>query len=68
MDRKDAERQSRQAFIVDSARRLIFERGLEAASMDDIARAAGYTRRTLYAYFRSRDDVCLQVFLAGLRI
>lgn len=34
--------------------------------MDDIAAASDYTRRTLYAYFASRDDICLQVHLEDL--
>jgi AcrR family transcriptional regulator len=34
--------------------------------MEDIARAASYTRRTLYAYFRSRDEILLTLFTRAL--
>lgn len=34
--------------------------------MADIARAANYTRRTLYAYFRSREEIYLLVYLEDL--
>ena len=34
--------------------------------MDAIAAAADYTRRTLYSYFRSRDEILLQVLCEDL--
>jgi AcrR family transcriptional regulator len=34
--------------------------------MEDIARDVDYTRRTLYAYFPSRDEICTQVFIDDL--
>ena len=63
LSRRTAERRARQAFILDAARALFAEKGVENTSMDDIAAAAEYTRRTLYAYFQSRDDICLRVHL-----
>jgi AcrR family transcriptional regulator len=43
--------------ILDGARRVFFERGFEAASMDAITRAAGVSKATIYAYFPSKDDL-----------
>ena len=63
MSRRDAERETRRRFILDAARALFEEKGVENTRMDDIAVAADYTRRTLYAYFKSRDDICLHVHL-----
>jgi len=42
------------AAIIDSAAAILAERG-DAASMDDIASAAGVSRATLYRYFPSRE-------------
>lgn len=67
ISRKRMERQSRRDFVVEAARRLFASRGVEDTSMEDIAAAVGYTRRTLYAYFRSRDEICLAVFTDDLR-
>jgi len=50
-----------------AARDLFFRQGFEESSMEAIARAAGYTRRTLYAHFRSREEICLIVFMEGLK-
>lgn len=61
--RKDSERQTRRQFIVDAARILFSDNGIENTTMEDIAVASGYTRRTLYAYFKSFDEICLMVLL-----
>jgi TetR/AcrR family transcriptional regulator len=66
MSRRDVERETRRGFILDAARRVFAEKGVEEASMDDIAREAEYTRRTLYVYFKSRDDICLSIFLRDM--
>jgi len=66
MSRQLAEREARQRFILDAARALFEQKGVEDASMDDIATAAEYTRRTLYSYFKSRDDIYLRVHMEDL--
>lgn len=65
--RKTAEREAKQQFILDAARSLFAEKGIESSKMDDIAAASQYTRRTLYAYFKSRDEVLLRVHVEDLR-
>ncbi len=36
------------------------ERGFDATSMDDVARAAGVSRRTIYRYFETKDDLVFE--------
>ncbi|MDE1568743.1 TetR/AcrR family transcriptional regulator [Aquabacter sp. P-9] len=43
--------------ILDGARQVFFERGFDAASMGDIARAAGVSKGTLYVYFEDKVDL-----------
>lgn len=43
------------ARILDAGFRLFFRRGFARVSMDDIAAAAGVTKRTLYYHFDSKD-------------
>ncbi|WP_062121315.1 MULTISPECIES: TetR family transcriptional regulator [Sphingobium] len=47
--------------IVDLALRLFLERGFDAVSMTELAQAAGISRRTLFRYFATKDDI---VFLS----
>ncbi|MBN1213106.1 MAG: TetR/AcrR family transcriptional regulator [candidate division Zixibacteria bacterium] len=67
MTRKTMERQTRQQYIIDAARRLLAEKGIEDTSMEDIAAAVEYTRRTLYAYFKSRDEIYLMILVEDLK-
>ncbi|MBU0982447.1 MAG: TetR/AcrR family transcriptional regulator [candidate division Zixibacteria bacterium] len=66
MDRKLMEREARREFVLDAARGLFAEKGVDTTSMDDIAAAVGYTRRTLYSYFKRRDEISLLVFTEDL--
>jgi AcrR family transcriptional regulator len=49
-----AERRER---IVWAAKRVLLEKGLDEASMDDVAAAAGTTKPTVYAHFKSKDEL-----------
>jgi AcrR family transcriptional regulator len=43
--------------IIDGARKVFLERGFDAASMGDIAKAAGVSKGTLYVYFKDKDEL-----------
>ncbi len=43
--------------IVDGAREVFMAKGFDAASMMDIARAAGVSKGTLYVYFEDKDEL-----------
>ena len=43
--------------LVDVARKLFAKQGLENTTMNDIAVASGKGRRTLYTYFKSKEDI-----------
>jgi AcrR family transcriptional regulator len=55
-ERKRAETHSR---IQAEAIRLFLERGFEATTLDDIADAAGVSRRSLFHYFESKEEIVL---------
>jgi AcrR family transcriptional regulator len=52
--RKRAETHAR---IQSEAMRLFFERGFEATTLDEIAAAADVSRRTLFHYFASKEEI-----------
>jgi AcrR family transcriptional regulator len=43
--------------LIDSAARIFARDGFEAARLEDIAAAAGYTRGALYANFKDKEDL-----------
>lgn len=43
--------------LVDVARELFAKKGLDATTMNDIAAASHKGRRTLYTYFRSKEEI-----------
>ena len=52
--------------LVDVARQLFAKQGLENTTMNDIAVASGRGRRTLYTYFRSKEEIYFAVIEAEL--
>lgn len=54
--REQRKAETRQA-ISDVATRLIIERGFEAVSMSEIADAAGVSRKTVFNYFASKEQL-----------
>lgn len=53
----DAPTDKKTAAIVDAARQAFLARGFDAASMDQIALAAGVSKRTVYNRFRSKEEL-----------
>lgn len=43
--------------IAMAAGKLFEEKGTENTSMDDIAKAAGYSKATLYVYFQNKEEI-----------
>lgn len=43
--------------LIDIARLQFAKRGFDGTTMNDIAEASGKGRRTLYTYFKSKDDI-----------
>jgi len=43
--------------IIEGARRVFIEMGFDAASMNDITRAAGVSKGTIYVYFANKEEL-----------
>lgn len=52
--------------LVDVARELFAQKGMEATTMNDIAAASKKGRRTLYTYFRSKEEIYSAVIATEL--
>ena len=52
--------------LVDAARQLFAKKGVDNTTMNDIALASKKGRRTLYTYFKSKEDIYMAVVEADL--
>jgi len=66
-DLRERRRRATQADLVSTALGLFTERGFDVTTMDDIADAAGVSRRTLYRYFPRKDDLVFAAPAGWLR-
>jgi AcrR family transcriptional regulator len=60
--RKERERQRNIFDIIQVTGLLVSERGLNAVSMDEIAKEAGFGKGTLYNYFQNKEDLMSCMF------
>jgi AcrR family transcriptional regulator len=51
----------RRQHLLSVARQVFAERGFTATTMDDVARAAGFTKPILYQYFDSKTDLYREI-------
>lgn len=65
-DRRLEEKDRRRAEILDAAERVAALEGIEAITMDQVARQARISRALLYVYFRDRDDLNMGIGERGL--
>jgi len=67
-ERREREKQQRQQDIIDAAERIFFSKGIQQATMDDVANEAELSKGTLYLYFKSKDELYLAITLRGIQI
>ena len=65
-DRRQEERERRRAEIVDAAEAVGTEVGIDAITMDEVARKARLSRALLYVYFQDRSELLFAVCERGL--
>jgi AcrR family transcriptional regulator len=65
--RREKERLTRRAEILEAAERVFRRKGFSRASMDEVAAEAQFTKRTVYMYFADKEDLLFAVALEGSR-
>lgn len=65
-ERRAWEKDQRRNRIIAIAETVFHRRGYEATTLPVVAAAAGYNRRTLYLYFRDKEELFLAVALRAL--
>ncbi len=54
-------RLSKREILIDASRELFIARGFHAVGVDTILKKSGISKRTLYKYFKSKEDLILAV-------
>jgi AcrR family transcriptional regulator len=67
-ERREREKEQRQNAIIDAAEKVFFSKGVENATMDEVAEQAELSKGTLYLYFENKDDLYHAICLRGLNI
>ncbi|WP_080802758.1 TetR/AcrR family transcriptional regulator [Arabiibacter massiliensis] len=65
--RKKEPRGAHREHIAQAAQELFARRGIAATTMDDIANAAGYSKATLYVYFKNKEEIVSVLVLESMR-
>jgi len=67
-ERREREKEQRRNAIVDAAERVFFSKGVNVATMDDVAEEAELSKGTLYLYFNSKEELYLAIHLRGVEL
>jgi TetR/AcrR family transcriptional regulator len=67
-ERKEREKEQRRNDIIDAAEKVLFSKGYDNATMEDVAEEAELSKATLYLYFKSKEDLHFAICARALQI
>lgn len=66
-ERKEKERLIKKNDIIDAAEKVFFEKGIKQATMDEVAKTAEFSKRTIYVYFESKEHLYHEIMLRAFK-
>jgi len=66
-ERKQREREHRRQAVIDAAIEVIMKKGFNSMTMDDIAEVAELSKATLYLYFKSKEELVIEIVIQVLK-
>jgi AcrR family transcriptional regulator len=66
LSRLEREKLVRKSEIIEAAEKLFLKNGFEGTSMEDVAKASQFTKRTVYQYFINKEDLFFAVILKAV--
>lgn len=67
LSRKEKEKLLREEDIINAAEKVFVLKGYSGTSMEEIAKEAQFTRKTVYQYFADKDDLFFSVIIRGFQ-
>ncbi|MCP5108591.1 MAG: TetR/AcrR family transcriptional regulator [bacterium] len=65
-ERKEREKKQRRKAILKAAKQVFFSKGVEQATMDEVAKAAELSKGTLYLYYKNKTDLLHAIIARAL--
>lgn len=66
-ERREKEKEIRRTDIIEAAEKVFFAKGYDNATMDDVAKTAEFSKRTVYIYFNSKEQIYFEIMTRGYR-
>ncbi len=66
-ERKEKEMLIRKSDIIDAAERIFFKKGIQGSTMDEVAKEAEFSKRTIYVYFQSKEQIYYEIMLRAFK-
>lgn len=67
-ERKQREKELRRQSIILAAEKVFFTKGIQLATVDDVAEVAELSKGTVYLYFKDKDELIAAVIFRGLTL
>lgn len=67
ISRREKEKQAREEDIINAAEKIFTITGFNGASMEEIAKEAQFTRKTVYQYFSDKEELYFAVVARGFK-
>lgn len=67
LSRREKEKRTREAEIIAAAEKVFYVKGFDGASMDEVAKAAQFTKRTVYQYFTNKEELYFAIAIKGFK-
>lgn len=67
-ERKQREKEIRRNDIIEAAERVFFSKGYSTSTMDDVAKEAEFSKRTVYVYFKSKEQLYFEIMIRGWKL
>ncbi|MDP8232191.1 MAG: TetR/AcrR family transcriptional regulator [Candidatus Zophobacter franzmannii] len=68
MGRQEEMKKLKLQYIVEKSEQLFKDKGYVSVTMDDVAKACEYTKKTIYYYVTSKEELYVLVYIKGMKM
>lgn len=68
VESRETQRRKKRQAVIEAGVRLFNENGFEKTSLDDLAKSLGITKRTIYYYVQSKDEILMEALRQSMQV